>query len=141
MTRQEVYQEIEQIFGLVPSMFKDVPDATIEHEWKLFRQIQLEEGPIPLKYRELIGVAISGVTKCRYCSYYHTEVARLFGATDEEIEAAAHYAKSSAGWSAYINGMQLDYEQFRQEVDQACDHVRNLQRPQQTGEEVRTSLH
>jgi AhpD family alkylhydroperoxidase len=141
MTRQEVYQEIEQTFGLVPSMFKDVPDATIEHEWKLFRQIQLEEGPIPLKYRELIGLAISGVTKCRYCTYYHTEVARLFGATDEEIEAAVHYAKSSAGWSAYINGMQLDFEQFRQEVDQACDHVRSVQTPQQVGEEVRASLH
>lgn len=93
MTRKEVYQEIEQVFGLVPSMFKDVPDTMIESEWKLFKQIQLDDGPIPQKYRELIGLAISSVTKCRYCSYYHTEAARLFGATDEEIEATVHYAK------------------------------------------------
>jgi len=125
MTRQEVYGEIEQTFGLVPSMFKEVPDSTLEEEWKLFKTIQLEEGPIPLKYRELIGVAISGVTKCRYCTYYHTEAARLFGATDEEIEAAVHYAKSSAGWSAYVNGLQIDYDQFRTEVKEACEHVRN----------------
>jgi AhpD family alkylhydroperoxidase len=144
MTRKEVYQEIEQTFGLVPSMFKDVPDSTIEHEWKLFRKLQLEEeGPIPLKYRELIGLAISGVTKCQYCTYYHTEVARLFGATDEEIEAAVHYAKSSAGWSTYINGLQIDYEQFRNEVKQACDHVRSAQRAAGTaaGTEVRPRVH
>jgi AhpD family alkylhydroperoxidase len=128
MSRQEIYQEIERVFGLVPSMFKEVPDATLENEWRLFSKIQLEEGPIPLKYRELIGLAISGVTKCRYCAYYHTEVARLFGATDEEIEAAVHYAKSSAGWSAYINGLQIDFDQFRHEVDLACEHVRKTLR-------------
>jgi len=144
MTRREVYAEIEQTFGLVPSMFKEVPDSTLENEWKLFRTIQLEEeGPIPLKYRELIGLAISGVTKCQYCTCYHTEVARLFGATDEEIEAAVHYAKSSAGWSAYINGLQIDFEQFRNEVKQACDHVRNVQRASGTeaGVGVRTRVH
>lgn len=143
MTRQEVYREIEQTFGLVPSMFKDVPDSMLEHEWKLFREIQLEEGPIPLKYRELIGLAISGVTKCRYCTFYHTEVARLFGATDEEIEAAVHYAKSSAGWSAYINGLQIDFDQFSSEVKQACEHVRSSQgmAEKQVGAEARSGVH
>jgi len=127
MNKQDVYREIEQTFGLVPSMFRDVPDGLLEYEWKLFSKIQLEDGAIPQKYRELIGLAISGVTKCRYCVYYHTEVARLFGATDEEIEAAVHYAKSTAGWSTYVNGLKVDYEQFCREVDQACAHVRSLQ--------------
>ena len=80
------------------------------------------------KYRELIGVAIAAATKCRYCSVYHTELARLNGATDAEIEDAVHYAKSSAGWSTYINGLQLNYDQFKAEVLQACEHVRSLQR-------------
>jgi AhpD family alkylhydroperoxidase len=143
MTKQEVFQEIEQTFGLVPSMFKEVPDSMLELEWKLFREIQLEEGPIPQKYRELIGLAISGATKCQYCTYYHTEVARLFGATDEEIEAAAHYAKSTTGWSAYINSLQVDYDQFCSEVKQACEHIRNSQKLGETmaGTEVRTGVH
>lgn len=143
MRKQEIYQEIEQTLGLVPSMFKEVPESMLEHEWKLFREIQLEEGPIPLKYRELIGLAISGVTKCRYCTFYHTEVARLFGATDEEIEAAARYAKSSVGWSAYINGLQMDYDQFCGEVKQACEHVRSSQRiaGKQAGAEARRGVH
>ena len=127
MTRQQVYQEIEETFGLVPSMFKAIPDSSLELEWQLFKRVQLEEGPIPSKYRELIGLAIAGVTKCRYCAFYHTEVAKLFGATDEEIEDALHFAKSTAGWSAYVNGLQLDFDQFKDEILQACEHVRSAQ--------------
>jgi AhpD family alkylhydroperoxidase len=128
MSREEIYKEIEQMFGLVPSMFKAVPDSSLELEWKLFKRVQFDEGPIPNKYRELIGVAISAVSKCRYCALYHTEVARLYGATDAEIEDAVHYAKSSAGWSTYINGIQLDYDQFQEEIRRACEHVRALQK-------------
>ena len=31
--------------------------------------------------------------------------------------------KSSAGWSAYLNGLDIDYGEFKQEVRQACEHV------------------
>jgi AhpD family alkylhydroperoxidase len=127
MNRQEVYKEMEEMLGLVPSFFKIIPDSSLELEWKLFKRVQFDEGPIPNKYRELIGVAIAAVTKCRYCSVYHTEAAKLNGATDAEIEDAVHFAKSSAGWSTYLNGMQVDYEQFRSEVKKVSEHVRAAQ--------------
>jgi AhpD family alkylhydroperoxidase len=125
MSRNSVYKEMEELMGLVPSFFKNVPDSTLDQEWELFKRIQVEDGPIPQKYRELIGLGISAVSKCRYCTLYHTEMAKLNGATDEEIEAAVHYAKASAGWSAYLNGLQVDYEQFKSEVEQACEHIRS----------------
>lgn len=125
MSKEEVFNEIEKMFGLVPAMFRAVPETSLELEWKLFKRVQMEEGPVPNKYRELIGVAISAISKCRYCSYFHTELARLNGATEAEIEDAIHYAKSSAGWSTYVNGLQLDFEEFKKEVDQACEHVRS----------------
>lgn len=127
MTRKEVFNEIEEMFGLVPSFFKAIPDSSLEMEWNLMKQIQFEEGPIPNKYRELMGIGIAASTKCRYCAFFHTEMAKLYGATKEEIEDAVHYAKSSAGWSTYINGLQLDYEEFKDEILQACEHVRSLQ--------------
>lgn len=128
MNRQQIYGQIESMFGLVPSMFKSVPDSSLELEWQLFKRVQFDDGPIPNKYRELIGVAISAISKCQYCALYHTELARLNGATEAEIEDAVHYAKSSAGWSTYINGLQMDYDQFRAEVLQACEHVRSMQK-------------
>ena len=59
--------------------------------------MQVEETAIPNKYLELIGVAVAAIMRCKYCSYYHTEVAKLYGVTDAEIEDAVHFAKSSAG--------------------------------------------
>jgi AhpD family alkylhydroperoxidase len=125
MTREEVYKEIEEMFGTVPSFFKLVPDSTLDLEWELMKRVQFDEGPVPNKYRELIGLGIAAVTKCRYCALYHTELARLYGATEKEIEDAVHYAKSTAGWSTYINGMQVDYDQFKGEIEQACEFARN----------------
>jgi len=127
MTRKEVFKEIEQTLGKVPSFFKLVPDRSLEIEWKLFKTLQLEESPIPNKYRELMGVAISAVTKCKYCSFFHTEVAKLFGASNAEIEDAVHYAKSSAGWSAYLNGMQVDYDEFRNELLESIEYIKKTQ--------------
>lgn len=127
MSRQKIYSEIKEMFGLVPTFIKSIPDSSLEAEWQLMKQVQFEEGPIPNKYRELIGVAVAAATKCRYCSVFHTEAARLNGATDAEIEDAVHFAKSSAGWSTYINGMQVDYEQFKREIAQMCEFVRSQQ--------------
>jgi AhpD family alkylhydroperoxidase len=123
MTRDDVYAEMESMFGLVPSFFKLVPDNSLELEWKLFKAVQFDPGPIPNKYRELIGIGIAATTKCQYCIEYHTEVARLNGATDAEIEDAVHFAKSSAGWSTYLNGMQVDREQFTEELRQVAIYV------------------
>lgn len=128
MNRKQVYQDIEKTLGKVPEFFKLVPDRSLQLEWDLFKTIQLGESPIPNKYKELIGVAISAVTKCKYCSFFHTEVAKLFGATSEEIEDAVHYAKSSAGWSAYLNGMQLDYDQFKKELLASIEYIKKSQK-------------
>jgi len=124
MDRQRVYEEMREMFGLIPSFFKWVPDSSLEHEWELFKAIQLNETAIPNKYKELIGVGISAAMRCRYCSLFHTEMAKLNGATDAEIEEAVHFAKSSAGWGTYLNGMQIDYDQFKDEVHQVCEYVR-----------------
>ena len=125
MSKKEVFNEMEQMLGLVPSMFKSVPESTIAYEWELFKRVHLEEGAIPNKYRELIGIAISAISKCRYCVYFHTALARLNGATEEEIEDALHFTKSSAGWSAYVNGLQLDFDEFAKETDRITEHVRS----------------
>ena len=127
MTRQQVYSEMKGMLGLVPTFFKAIPDSSLEMEWRLFKHLQFEDGAIPNKYRELIGIAISAVSKCHYCAYFHTESAKLYGATEAEIEHAVHYAKSSAGWSTYINGLQVDYDQFKDEIRQVAEHVRSMQ--------------
>jgi AhpD family alkylhydroperoxidase len=124
MNRDQIYQEIEETFGLVPAFFEVLPDSSLELEWELYKRVHVEEGPVPHKYRELVGLGMAAAMKCPYCLFYHTEMAKLHGATEAEIEDAMHFVKSSMGWSAYVTGLQLDLEQFKAQISQACDHVR-----------------
>jgi AhpD family alkylhydroperoxidase len=125
MNRSDVEAEIKEALGLVPGFFQDLPDSLIESEWTTFRNLQLsDQTALPNKYKELIGLAVSGATRCRYCTYFHTEAARLFGATDDEILEASLMAKHTMGWSTYLNALQYDFEEFRREFDAIADHVR-----------------
>ena len=87
------------------------------------QRLELGETLIPNKYKELMGVALHAETKCHYCSLFHTEAAKLFGATDEEIQEAVHYAKNSLGWSAYLNGIREDYDEFTVELAQVGEYM------------------
>jgi len=115
-SRVEVEKEMKDTVGLVPSFFKRIPDEFLDHEWEIFKRMELGKTLIPNKYKELIGIALHSETKCQYCTLFHTEAARLFGATEEEIQEAVHYAKISVGWSVYLNGIRQDYDQFKEEL-------------------------
>jgi AhpD family alkylhydroperoxidase len=123
MTRQQVYSDMEETLGLAPSFFKIVPDSTLEQDWQAFKAIQLAEGVVPNKYKELVGLGISAATKCRYCALYHTEVAKMLGATDEEIHEVLRYAGNTALWSTWVNGNQVDYEEFKDELRRIGEYL------------------
>jgi AhpD family alkylhydroperoxidase len=125
MTRYQIYEDIKQMFGLVPKFLQIIPDSALELEWNLMKRVQFEEGPIPNKYRELIGLGIAATSKCKYCVLFHTVAAKLNGATDAEIEDAVHFAKSSAGWSTYLNGMSIDYDEFKKEMNEIAAYIRS----------------
>ena len=124
MQRSKVEAEIRETLGLVPEFFAEIPDFELEAEWAIFEKFELGETAVPNKYKELIGIAVSGATRCRYCAYFHTEAAKLFGATEEEINEAALMAKHTMAWSTYLNARQFDYDRFTDEVDRIADHVR-----------------
>lgn len=123
MNRTEIDRDIEETLGLVPQFMQDVPDSLIESEWASFKTLQLSETAIPNKYKELIGLGVSAATRCRYCTYFHTEAARLFGATEEEINEAALVAKNTMGWSTFLNGKAYDFDEFRREFDRVTAYV------------------
>ena len=125
MSLADTKAEIRETLGLVPGFFESLPDSLLESEWESFKGVELNETAIPNKYKELIGIAVSGATRCRYCAYFHTEAARLFGATDEEINEASLMAMHTMAWSTYLNASQYDYDRFVREVDQAAAHIQS----------------
>jgi AhpD family alkylhydroperoxidase len=121
--RAEVESDIKATVGLVPSFFSRIPDEVLDAEWQLFKRWEFGETLIPNKYKELLMLAVQSETRCRYCTLFHTEAAKLFGATDEEIQEAVHYAKTSLGWSAYLNGIREDYDGFAAELAQIGEYI------------------
>jgi alkylhydroperoxidase/carboxymuconolactone decarboxylase family protein YurZ len=57
----ETRRDIEETLGLVPEFFDRVPDYLLPTEWASFKSLQLsDETALPNKYKELIGLAVSG---------------------------------------------------------------------------------
>src|SRR5437868_4444765 len=59
-----------------------------------FDKAAVAEGAIPVKYKELIAVAVALTTQCPYCIDIHTANARKAGATEVELTEAAMVAAS-----------------------------------------------
>jgi AhpD family alkylhydroperoxidase len=125
--KNELLLEIQEAFGLVPEWAKTIPDPAIEGFWTVMRDFQLAETKIPNKYKELIGLAVSGATRCKYCQLFHVEAARLFGATDEEIAEASMMGGFTMMASTYLNAQGVDYERFADETKRIIKHVKAQQ--------------
>ena len=59
-----------------------------------FDKAAVAEGAIPVKYKELIAVAVAMTTQCPYCIEIHSNNARKAGATEAELTEAAMVAAS-----------------------------------------------
>jgi AhpD family alkylhydroperoxidase len=59
-----------------------------------FDKAAVAEGAIPVKYKELIAVAVALTTQCPYCIEIHSNNARKAGATEAELTEAAMVAAS-----------------------------------------------
>ena len=80
--KQELYRDVKETLGQVPSWLEGMPDESVAGFWGLMKDFYLAQTKLPNKYKELIGIAVSGATRCKYCALFHTEAAKLFGATE-----------------------------------------------------------
>lgn len=123
MERSQVYREIRDLWGEVPVFFDQLPDDVLALEWELIQQVQFD-GVLPGKIRELVGLGIATAMHCRPCAILHTELARVFGASDAEINEAIRYAGAAAGHGRALAALDVDDATFRSEVVRICDFVR-----------------
>ncbi|MDX1611010.1 MAG: carboxymuconolactone decarboxylase family protein [Candidatus Thermoplasmatota archaeon] len=124
MVDRATRKEILGALGTVPSFIDRAPPGTGENFWATMRDLQLAETEIPGKYKELIGLAVSAATRCKYCTFFHTEAAKLHGANQAEIAEANAMAAWTMAASTFLNGAQVDDAQFRKETLAILDHVR-----------------
>ena len=116
--------EMKAMFGGVPVMFTKLPIQVRASAWNWFKSINNPNTAIPSKYSELMGLAVASQIPCEYCIYAHTSMAKMFGATDEEIQEAITKAGEVRNWSTILNGNQVDYESFKSEWDGMMEFVK-----------------
>ena len=119
------YKDMERVLGRVPSFMKKFPEQGIAAAWREFKSVQLNPAtPLDGKSKELIGLAVASQIPCTYCIAFHTEAAKLNGATEQEIKEAIAMAAITRHWSTVLNGSLADEELFRKEVDQIAAGVK-----------------
>ena len=112
------YKDIQATLGSVPDMFKTLPDVAVAGAWAEIKGVQLNpKTALDGKTKELLGLAVAAQIPCQYCIYFHTEAAKLNGASDEEIKEAVAMAAIVRHWSTMLNGSQVDLATFKKQTD------------------------
>jgi AhpD family alkylhydroperoxidase len=123
MSYEETVKDIQQTFGMFPGFFKNTPKDVLPQMWPLFKKYQIGESIIPKKYREMMMLASAAATKCPYCQTYHREVAKMLGATEQELQELAVVVAGSAFWSNILHVENYDYNTFVKELQQIGEYV------------------
>lgn len=69
-----------------------------------FDKAALAAGAIPVKYKELMALAVGFTTQCPYCIELHANKAREAGATDQEISEVVLVAAALRAGGAVTHG-------------------------------------
>jgi AhpD family alkylhydroperoxidase len=68
--------KLKKLGELAPEVFK---------AFVAFDAAALKDGAIPVKYKELMAVAVALTTQCPYCIEIHSKKAKKAGATEQEL--------------------------------------------------------
>jgi AhpD family alkylhydroperoxidase len=77
--------------------------AAMQAFWA-FDKAAMADGAIPVKYKELMALAVAFTTQCPYCIDIHTGNARKAGATDPEIAEVVTIAAALRAGAAITHG-------------------------------------
>src|ERR1041385_2485393 len=95
MYHKENLARLKKMDALAPEVMK---------AFRAFDKAAVADGAIPVKYKELIAVAVALTTQCPYCIEIHSSNARQAGATDAEMVEADRKStrlNSSHGYISY----------------------------------------
>ena len=69
-----------------------------------FDEAVVKFGVIPLKYKELMAVAVALTTQCPYCIEIHSKKAKKAGATEQELAETTLIAAALRAGGAITHG-------------------------------------
>jgi AhpD family alkylhydroperoxidase len=86
----------------LPKLGELAPDAF--RAFVAFDEAVIKNGVIPVKYKELMAVAVALTTQCPYCIDIHAKRAKDAGATEQEIAETTLIAAALRAGGAITHG-------------------------------------
>ena len=123
MTREEIYNDIKETLGSVPGFIAKLDDAQLEPTWEKTKKTFLSEMSLGLKVNALAALGASFALECDYWIEYHTQTARLAGASEENIEDVKELAGFVTMWSKFLKGINYDFDKFKEESTEAHQFI------------------
>lgn len=82
----EVFQDIQQGFGMVPNVFKAyaLRPAILEAKWNQVKAV-MQEGELPPDLKQMIAVVVSNANGCQYCVNAHSAALAMMGMSQQQI--------------------------------------------------------
>jgi len=119
--------EIQKMFGFVPGFLKAMPDVVLPGFWQEVSGLQMNPNTaLPGKTKELVAVGVASQIPCEYCTYAHTQFARLNQASETEIGEAIAVAALIRHWSAFVNGLAPEEQAFKAELAQLVANIKKM---------------
>src|SRR4051794_26264912 len=87
--------KIKKLGELAPEAFKG---------FMAFDEAAYKDGAIPVKYKELMAVAVALTTQCPYCIEIHAKRAKKAGASEEELAETTLVAAALRAGGAITHG-------------------------------------
>ncbi len=107
---KEVYEDIQKAFGMVPNFFKAqaaVDPNWLELNWLREKQIMIADSALDRKSKEIIALVVSMVNGCEYCSLAHENMARMVGASKDEINEVKKVVELFSSFNSIADSLKV----------------------------------
>ena len=114
--------EIETHLGVIPAEMEAIADPVSDHMWSFVRDLQYSDTELSAREKALVGLGASAAIKEPFCIRYYRSDAELQGLSTDEIKEAITVASSVQFFSTVLQGSEIDFSDFCDEVDQIASH-------------------
>lgn len=120
---KDIFEVMRKNFGMVPNLFATIANypKALKPLLDLYQAIS-KESTIEPSLQELANLEVSRINRCNYCLAHHSRMAKMFGLSDEQINAL----KTGNAHNEFTDKEQVVIEYARQVTKDAEEVTEDL---------------
>jgi uncharacterized peroxidase-related enzyme len=99
---KELLEAVKAKLGIIPAMTRTMVNSPAVLESYLSFSGALSQGALDAKLREQIAITVAQANGCEYCLSAHTTIGKMFGVSENELQASRQARSSDAKTEAAL---------------------------------------